>query len=162
MGRTWKQKALDSKDEWLTPPRLVDRLGYFDLDPCSPVARPWPTATRHYTVEDNGLVLPWEGRVWLNPPYSAVGLWMQRLANHGNGVALVFARTETRWFFDFVWSKANAVLFLKGRLSFCHVSGEQGKPAPAPSVLVAYDEANACSLWCVQQFVLGGKLITLR
>lgn len=55
-------------DEWLTPPALLRALGQFDLDPCSPVVRPWDTAAQHYTVQDDGLSLPWAGRVWLNPP----------------------------------------------------------------------------------------------
>ncbi|THF55937.1 hypothetical protein [Pseudothauera rhizosphaerae] len=43
-------------DEWLTPPHVLSRLGRFDLDPCAPVLarRPWNTADRHFTIEDNG------------------------------------------------------------------------------------------------------------
>lgn len=52
-------------DEWLTPPELLRALGPFALDPCAPVVRPWDTAERHYTVEDDGLSIPWVGRVWL-------------------------------------------------------------------------------------------------
>lgn len=51
-------------DEWLTPPEIIKALGTFDLDPCSPIHRPWPTATNHYTVENDGFNLPWYGRVW--------------------------------------------------------------------------------------------------
>lgn len=57
------------KDEWLTPPEIIKALGQFDLDPCAPVVRPWDTAERHYSIKDNGLMLPWSGRVWCNPPY---------------------------------------------------------------------------------------------
>ncbi len=46
-------------DEWLTPPKIVEALGPFDLDPCSPVNRPWPTAGRHLTIEDDGLAQDW-------------------------------------------------------------------------------------------------------
>lgn len=49
-------------DEWLTPPSIIRSLGEFDLDPCSPINRPWDTAKQHYTVNDNGLLLPWFGR----------------------------------------------------------------------------------------------------
>lgn len=48
-------------DEWLTPPEIIKALGAFDLDPCAPVVRPWGTAARHYTVQDDGLALPAEG-----------------------------------------------------------------------------------------------------
>ena len=53
------------KDEWLTPPEILHALGEFDLDPCAPVVRPWEMATAHYTINDNGLLQPWRGRVWL-------------------------------------------------------------------------------------------------
>lgn len=89
----------------------------------------------------------WTGRVWLNPPYGdETGVWLRRLADHGNGVALVFARTETAWFFDAVWQRAAAVFFFLGRVAFYHVTGEQGDAAGAPSVLVAYGSDNVRAL----------------
>ena len=48
------QSARSMKSEWLTPPDLLSQLPEFDLDPCSPVRRPWPTAKNHYTIEDDG------------------------------------------------------------------------------------------------------------
>lgn len=135
-------------DEWLTPPEILAALGEFDLDPCSPRVRPWDTAKVHYSIMDNGLTKPWEGRVWMNPPYGTeAGKWLDRLAAHGNGIALIFARTETEMFFKSVWNAATAVLFLRGRLNFHHVSGARAKAnAGAPSVLVAYGEANAIAI----------------
>jgi phage N-6-adenine-methyltransferase len=148
-------------DEWLTPPELLRALGSFDLDPCSPGdRRPWDTASQHYSAEDDGLRQPWSGRVWLNPPYSHVGVWLSRLAEHGTGTALIFARTETRTFFEQVWERADAVLFLRGRLSFCHVDGRRAKAnAGAPSVLVAYGQTDAQTL---QTCDLAGHFVTLR
>lgn len=142
------QSARMRSDEWLTPPFVLDALGSFDLDPCSPVSRPWKTARKHYTIEDNGLNQVWQGRVWLNPPYGQqTEEWMRRLAGHGNGVALIFARTETAIFFPWVWARADAVLFLKGRLHFHNVKGERAKAnAGGPSVLVAYGLNNARTL----------------
>ncbi len=82
--------------------------------------------------------MPWHGRVWCNPPYGKqTAIWLERCAQHGNAVALVFARTGTNWFFDTVWNRATAVFFIRGRLRFYHVSGEQAGSAGAPSVLVA-------------------------
>jgi phage N-6-adenine-methyltransferase len=136
-------------DEWLTPPHVIEALGPFDLDPCSPVGRPWPTAARHLTVEDDGLSEPWEGRVWLNPPYSDVERWVARLADHNHGTALVFARAETRWFFRWVWQRASALLFLEGRLTFLRPDGtlsKEGHNAGGPSVLVAYGAADRHAL----------------
>lgn len=142
------QSAAMLKDEWLTPPEILRALGPFDLDPCAPVTRPWDTAARHFTIEDNGLVQPWSGRVWCNPPYGLeAAKWLDRLADHGNGVALIFARTETRMFFDHVWRRAHGVLFIEGRLHFHHVCGRRAAAnSGAPSCLVAYGEENATVL----------------
>lgn len=136
------------KDEWLTPPHVLAALGEFDLDPCAPVTRPWDTAAEHYTIEDNGLAMPWFGRIWCNPPYGLeAAKWLDRLADHGNGIALIFARTETRMFFDHVWGRADAVLFIEGRLHFHHVDGTRAAAnSGAPSCLVAYGQNNVACL----------------
>lgn len=148
-------------DEWLTPPEILKALGAFDLDPCAPVTRPWEMAARHLTINDNGLMKEWSGRIWLNPPYSAqeVPRWLKRLADHGQGTALVFARTETGWFIESVWERATAVLFLYGRLCFHYVDGRKAKAnAGAPSCLVAYGEKDATKL---ETSELNGRYIRL-
>lgn len=130
------------KDEWLTPPDLIKKLGEFDLDPCSPINRPWDTAKQHYTIHDNGLILPWHGVVWLNPPYGYQTVtWLEKMVDHKNGMVLMFARTETDMFFRYVWDKADSLFFIRGRLYFHHVNGEKAKSnSGAPSVLIAYGE----------------------
>lgn len=136
-------------DVWLTPPAILDRLGPFDLDPCAaPEPRPWDTATTHYALPQDGLEMEWHGRVWLNPPYSREARrWLARLAAHGNGIALIFARTETAWFVEQVWKKATAILFLDGRVTFHRGDGIRAKAnAGAPSCLVAYGRTNAFML----------------
>jgi len=141
------ERVRGGKDEWLTPPWILEALGEFSLDPCAPVNRPWPTAKLHYTIEDNGLSLPWPGRVGCNPPYSSADPWLKRMAEHGNGIALTFARTETQRFFKWVWPKAHGLLFIKGRLRFYHVNGRLAKnSAGAPSVLIAYSASDATRL----------------
>lgn len=140
------QSAAMLSDTWLTPPGIIDALGPFDLDPCAaPEPRPWPTAGVHYTRADDGLTKPWHGRVWLNPPYSKEAAdWLARMAQHGCGTALVFARTETRWFVEHVWQRATALLFLHGRIHFHHPDGTRADAnAGAPSVLAAYGEQDA-------------------
>lgn len=133
------------KDEWLTPPAILSALGQFDLDPCAPIVRPWDTAKRHYTILDNGLNQEWSGRVWCNPPYGReASTWLDRCASHGNAIALIFARTETAMFFDQVWKRASALLFIEGRLHFHHVDGRRAAANEgAPSVLIAYGKENA-------------------
>lgn len=134
------QSANMKSDVWLTPPSIVEELGPFDLDPCSPLNRPWDTAAKHYTIEDDGLAQEWEGSVWMNPPYGKhAATWMERLAKHGDGIALIFARTETKMFFDWVWPYASALLFIEGRLHFHHPDGTRApQNSGAPSVLIAY------------------------
>ncbi|UYL87762.1 methyltransferase [Gordonia phage Shivanishola] len=135
-------------DTWLTPRHILDALGAFDLDPCAaPAPDRWPTAMNHYTYRDDGLAHTWFGRVWCNPPYSQAWRWIERLAEHGNGVALLFARTETEQFNRQVWERADGLLFLRGRLTFHEVDGRRGKGnAGAPSVLVAYGRRNVDAL----------------
>jgi len=150
----------EGKDEWLTPPHIIKSLGEFDLDPCSPIERPWPTAKQHYHRLDNGLMKEWAGRVWMNPPYGPeTSKWMSRLAAHGNGIAFIFARTETETFFKHVWPVANAILFLKGRVRFHHVSGRAADAAGAPSCLIAYGNENVEALG---KSGIPGKLLRIQ
>lgn len=141
------QSADAETTTWLTPPHILKALGEFDLDPCAaPWPRPWDTAKTHYTLpEQNGLLLPWHGRVWVNPPYGAeMDAFLEKLGRHGIGTALIFARTETRAFFQHVWARADALLFLKGRLFFHRDDGTQAAAnGGAPSVLIAYGSDDA-------------------
>lgn len=157
------QSAKATTHEWLTPPEIIEALGPFDLDPCAPIVRPWPMAENHYTVNDDGLTKPWTGRVWLNPPYGSHAIkWLIKLANHGNGIALTFARTETRMFFGTVWDHpaASAILFIRGRLHFHYTDGRQAEAnSGAPSVLIAYGKENARIL---ENSGIDGKFINLK
>lgn len=139
------QLAVMKSDEWLTPPEIIQALGSFDLDPCAPVFRPWPTADHHFTIEDNGLIQQWYGRVWLNPPYGRyIQKWMQLMATHNNGIALTFARTETQFFHQHVFSVADSIFFFEGRINFYTVAGTRSaQNAGAPSVLIAYGGQNS-------------------
>jgi hypothetical protein len=138
---------------------MLAAVGPFDLDPCSPVDRPWPMADRHYTITDDGMSLPWDGLVWCNPPFGPdAERWLTRCAEHGNAVALVPARTETRWFVKTIWNVADGVLFLHGRPHFHHVDGRRGAAnSGAPICLVAY---GASALSRLQTCGLPGSLVT--
>jgi hypothetical protein len=136
--------------EWYTPAWVFDALGVtFDLDPCSPLGGPNPyvPARRFYTAREDGLTQPWEGRVWLNPPYGdETAKWVGRLSEHGDGLALVFARTDTRWA-QAALRRATAVCFIAGRVAFI-AGGERSEvstPA-APSMLLAYGAGCAAAL----------------
>lgn len=133
--------------DWLTPPEILQALGPFDLDPCASEHQPWRTAARQLTIRDDGLKQPWTGRVWCNPPYGPFAArWLERCADHADAIAFVFARTETAVFQDHVWPKADALLFLRGRVQFRVPGGGRAGPAGAPSVLIAYGLRNSDAL----------------
>ena len=148
MGLSAHQSAKMKNDEWLTPPEILAPLGHFDLDPCSPINRPWSTAANHLTILDDGLSKPWNGRVWLNPPFGREAVkWLRKLADHNDGIALIPARTETAMFYETVWGKADSILFLKGRPHFHFVTGKRAAfNSGAPICLIAYGENNTQSL----------------
>jgi len=155
------ERSNEGKDEWITPPYIIRALGRFDLDPCGAINQPFKTATKRYTSLDDGLSQPWNGRIWLNPPYGReTKKWMGKLASHGNGIALIFARTETETFFKHIWPCADAILFIEGRVRFYHSNGLIAKnSAGAPSCLIAYGKSNADVLSTCS---LGGKFIKLK
>lgn len=143
------QRVKKRTDEWLTPKAIIDALGgadSFDLDPCASVVRPWPTARCHLTIEDDGLAREWSGRVWLNPPYNRVLLpkFLSRMAEHDQGTAFIFARTDTDAFQANVWRRATALLFLSGRTFFHYTDGRRAAHnGGAPTVLCAYGRMDA-------------------
>lgn len=134
-----RQSSLTT-DSWVTPQWLLERVGPFDLDPCAANPQPWPTATRMINEEEDGLLCKWSGFVWCNPPYGKnLGVWLNRMALHNNGIALVFARTDTMAFHRDVFPFASALLFLRGRLVFSTPEGEPPAfTSGGPSVLIAY------------------------
>lgn len=150
-------------DEWLTPPEIIAALGPFDLDPCAPVNPPWRTARLTVDIRGDGLLVAWakEDRIWLNPPFGRESArWMRKMAAHGNGVALLAARTETAMFFESVWTHADAILFLKGRPHFHYVTGERAAAnSGAPICLIAYGSSNAD---CLASCGLAGAFVRLR
>lgn len=141
-------RTIQTTDNWITPQWLIERLGPFDLDPCACDPQPWPCAREQYTTL--GLMRDWFGFVWMNPPYGlAAAHWLERLASHGSGIALVFARTDTKMFFRHVWPKASALIFVKGRITFHYPDGtlpRKGANSGGPSVLIGYGDIAADKL----------------
>lgn len=151
--------ATATTHDWLTPPYILMALGEFDMDPCASQHQPWRTAKQQFTIADDGLAREWTGRVWCNPPYGPHSdKFLDRCAAHGNAIALIFARTETKSFRKHIWERADAVLFLYGRLQFHLPGGAKGGTAGAPSVLVAYGQNNAETL---RTCGLDGRLVEL-
>lgn len=139
------ERVKNSSDEWYTPKYIIDSLGDFDLDPCAPISPIYRTAKTMFNKNDDGLTKQWEGRIWLNPPYSRplIEKFVNLMAEHGNGIALLFNRCDSKLFQDVIFKKAKAILFMKGRIKFLNQNGDiVGSPGRG-SVLVAFGSNNA-------------------
>lgn len=154
------KKSASYSDEWCTPKFIIDGLGKFDLDPCAPSVPLFKTAEIMYNEFDDGLTQKWEGRVWLNPPYShqLITKFMRRMSEHNRGTALIFSRTDTELFHTEVFGKASAVKFLKGRIKFLKPDGTEAGSPGCGSVLIAYGDEDANILEVNE---LEGKFIRL-
>ncbi len=156
--RLFESEWEPDNDTAYTPPAIFEALDLeFDLDPAAPPGGvPWIPARKIYTESDDGLTQPWEGLVWLNPPYSNPAPWIETLHHHGHGVALLPADTATAWFHQWVVT-ADALCFIRHRLRFIREDRGLETSGRFPSVLVGYGEQAAvavadCQLgWVVDQ-----------
>lgn len=142
------ESTINESMEWYTPPEIFDSLNTtFDLDPCSPgEGKSFVPALKHYTTLDNGLISPWEGFVFVNPPYGReTGVWMRKFKEHNNGIALVFARTDVSWFQELA-PALSAITFISGRVKFFKggTANENrgGTPGAGSALLGAGDKAR--------------------
>lgn len=155
------QKTIGGNDEWLTPPNIIKSLGNygFDLDPCAPVNSPFKTARTQWNIKDDGLSKSWFGRVWCNPPFNRYHRekWMERMAEHNNGILLIPAALETENAYKYVWDKCTGILFLQGRPHFHYVNGTRAKANSGCTIcLVSYGKFN---LDCLMLSGLGKTVV---
>lgn len=149
--------------EWYTPPQIIKACGDFDLDPATSLTA-WninKSAKRYFTLAENGLTQKWHGRVWLNPPYKKPELsqFMRLMAEHNNGIALVYNRCDSAWFQDYVLGAAHSILYLKKRIHFIKPDGTKGDRPGTGSILIAYGPHNTEALASSK---LEGRLIELN
>ena len=129
-------------DNWSTPQDFFDKLNdefHFTLDVCADENN--HKCEHYYTKEIDGLGRPWIGTVWCNPPYGRkIGEWVRRAyissqIGSATVVMLLPARTDTRWFHDYIYNNPNTeIRFIKGRLKF----GGCKNSAPFPSMVVIF------------------------
>ena len=138
-----KPKQQKKSSEWATPQALFDSLDKefsFTLDPCASPEN--AKCAKFYTKEQDGLAQPWAGeRVFLNPPYGREAAnWIAKAYFESQYaeviVALLPVRSDTAWFHDFVYDKAE-IRFLRGRVNFIGPNGTPGT-ATFPSMIVIW------------------------
>ena len=129
-------------DNWATPQDFFDKLNaefHFDLDVCADEIN--HKCDKYYTKEQDGLAMQWKGTVWCNPPYGReIGSWVRKalFASVGGAtvVMLIPARTDTKWFHDYIYKRDNVeIRFVRGRLKF----GNSKNSAPFPSMVVVFN-----------------------
>ena len=143
-------QVAQTNDDWYTPQWIFDTLGLqFDLDVAAPPGGiPWIPAHRHFTQEDDGLNQPWHGKVWMNPPFSAMTPWALRFIEHREGVALL-TMARSRWF-DQLWNTDASIVALPSTIKF--MRGNQPQPISFPVLLVAFTDE------CVEAISRIGKV----
>ena len=129
-------------DEWETPQDFFNKLNEefsFTLDACATQEN--AKCNRYFTKADDALQQRWTGNVWCNPPYTkGIASWAEKASESVRDgadvvVLLVPARTDTRWFHDWIYRKPNVeIRFVKGRLKF----GESRNNAPFPSMSAVF------------------------
>ena len=132
-------------DKWETPQDFFDKLDdefNFTLDVCALPEN--AKCSNYYTPEQDGLAMPWKGVCWCNPPYGRqIGQWVRRAlfasVSGATVVMLLPARTDTRWFHEYIYGKAE-IRFIRGRLKF----GGVDNAAPFPSMVVIYRNKDDC------------------
>lgn len=142
-------------DLWETPQDFFYQLNeefQFDLDVCALPEN--AKCKRFFTPKDNGLLMPWDGICWCNPPYGReIGKWVKKASECFNTVVMLLpARTDTKWFHDYIYNKAE-IRFVKGRLKF----GSSKNSAPFPSMVCIFRKKVAILI-----SVLRGINIVLR
>lgn len=127
-------------DLWATPQAFFDTLNaefHFDLDVCATPEN--AKCEQYYSKQQDGLAQKWLGTCWMNPPYGReIWKWVKKAHESANSematvVCLLPARTDTRWFHDYIYGKAE-IRFVRGRLKF----GDSQNSAPFPSMIAVF------------------------
>ena len=154
MGYAGPPDNVGSGGDWLTPPSLLSQIketwGEF-FDPC-PYPRPgW-----------DGLSIPWNGAVFVNPPYGRdVSKWLEKAiteigaGNCERAIFLLHARTDTKWFHEYVLGAATSLYFVRGRIRFQRPDGS-GANSPVPSIIAVFDKNGGSGLR-VSDWILPGN-----
>jgi phage N-6-adenine-methyltransferase len=134
---------------WITPQWIIDAIGLSDLDPCGykldgkPIVE---TAHNYYTLEDkqNGLIDPWHGSIYCNPPYNNTHRWFIKCREYhqqtGEDVIILMKNIVERIFFQDEISNITGIVFIRDRVAFLNSEGKKQSKAMYGSILVAFGE----------------------
>ncbi|MBS4018744.1 MAG: hypothetical protein KGZ68_10955 [Dechloromonas sp.] len=145
------EQCLGATDEWFTPPHVFDALGCtFDMDVAHPGApfAPWVPARAVLTKEEDGLLHPWRGFVWMNAPFggrNGLQPWLDKFFAHCDGIALAPDRTSAPWWQEYA-PRADAVLFVRKKIRFLRRDGSEGKSPAQGTTLMALGRRGCAAL----------------
>jgi hypothetical protein len=149
-------------DEWYTPKYIFDALGCeFDLDVAAPVNRTFCNVPAKEFITENSLDKIWNGFIWMNPPFGGRNnktVWLDKIFEHGNGVALTPDRTSAPWF-QKAANEADALLFVAGKIKFVKPDGTTGDSPGNGTTLFAYGSTAVQALQNAQINKLGTMFI---
>jgi hypothetical protein len=151
-------EGIGKSDEWYTPKYVFDALECrFDSDVCAPIMSDFIcTPTSHFITADS-LFHEWKGFVWMNAPFggrNGIVPWLNKLADHGNGIALTPDRTSAPWWQD-ICDKADAHLQVRNKIKFIDPNGDMGKQPSTGTTLFAFGEEAVTALINAEKNKLG-------
>jgi len=144
LNKTRKVMFSSKSDEWGTPQSFFDKLNKrfkFTLDPCATHEN--HKCNKYYTKEDDGLSKSWKGEtVFVNPPYGDIKRWVKKcydeyFLGETMVVVLIPARTDTKYWHEYIMEAASEIQLVKGRLKFENGENKQNS-APFPSAVVVF------------------------
>jgi hypothetical protein len=147
-------EARGESDEWYTPAYIFDALAVrFDMDVAAPAEGPRhvPCLKWYHAAS---LEKPWEGFIWMNPPFGhqrTKRQWLNRFFEHGNGIALLPDRTSAPWWQEAA-PRADAILFVSPKVKFERPDGTLGKSPGTGTALFA------CGATALEAFTRGHRL----
>lgn len=146
-----KSLFTSNKDDWETPQKYFDEINSefdFTIDVATSSDGKNSKLPNFYSIDDDALIQEWHGRVFCNPPYGRkINRWVEKAylesqQDYCELIGLLIpSRTDTSYWHDFIFGKADEIRFIRGRLKF-EVNGIGGENAPFPSALIIYKNKN--------------------
>jgi hypothetical protein len=158
-------EAVGKSNDWFTPKYIFDAMAVsFDCDVCCPINLTHVLTPTNSYIHNDSLSLTWSGFIWMNPPFggrNGILPWLNKLADHGNGIALTPDRTATTWWQEIV-NKSDAHLQVNGKIKFTDKNGITGKQPVNGTTLFAFGNKAVMALMNARDNKLGTLFIQLK